>query len=119
MNVTATQDWQTANQQYLMAAVALVREALEQQVARIQNQQTPPCPPLTKGGVKSILEAAAAAMPAPSALDQLCTTFVLSRFERDVLLLCAGMEFDPSFASLCADAQADSQHPEQMGPRFS
>lgn len=113
MNVTATQNWQTANQQYLMAAVALVREALEQQVARLQNQQTPP---LTKGGVKSILEAAAAAMPAPSALEQLCTTFGLSRFERDVLLLCAGMEFDPSFASLCADAQADPQRPY---PTFS
>ncbi|HEY9711255.1 MAG TPA: ATP-binding protein [Oculatellaceae cyanobacterium] len=115
MNVTATQDWQTANQQYLMAAVALVREALEQQVARVQNQQPPPTP-LGKGGVQSIVEAAAAAMPAPSALEQLCTTFGLSGFDRDVLLLCAGMEFDPSFASLCADAQADPQRPY---PTFS
>ncbi len=119
MNVTATQNWQIANQQYLMAALAQVRQVLEQQVARVQNQPTPSLvrTEVEGGGeVKSALQAAAAAMPAPSTLDRLSTTFGLSRFERDVLLLCAGMEFDPSFASLCADAQGDPQRPY---PTFS
>src|SRR5438105_2987973 len=47
-------------------------------------------------------------MPAPSSLTKLCAAFDLSPFERDVLLLCAGMELDGSFVSLCAAAQGRS-----------
>jgi hypothetical protein len=41
----------------------------------------------------------------PTALDRLCTTFRLTPFERAILLACAGMELDASFATLCAAAQ--------------
>ena len=34
--------------------------------------------------------------PVPSALDDVVTVFALSPFERDVLLLCAGVELDAS-----------------------
>jgi hypothetical protein len=43
------------------------------------------------------------------ALDHLCEAFALSPFERDVLLLCAGMELDSTFASHCAAAQNESR----------
>ncbi|NOR41696.1 MAG: AAA family ATPase, partial [Gammaproteobacteria bacterium] len=46
----------------------------------------------------------------------LCTTFGLSLFERDVLLLCAGMELDCTFPQACADAQGD---PSSAYPTFS
>ncbi len=44
-------------------------------------------------------------MPAPATLTILCASFGLSPFERDVLLLCAGIELDSTFAALCAAAQ--------------
>ena len=52
----------------------------------------------------------------PSALSRLCATFGFSPFERDVLVLCAGMELDASFGSLCASAQGD---PSRSYPTFS
>ena len=42
-------------------------------------------------------------------IEQICLTFSLSTFERDILLFCAGMELDPCFPSLCALAHADEQ----------
>ncbi|MEL6463149.1 MAG: ATP-binding protein, partial [Cyanobacteria bacterium J06621_15] len=44
------------------------------------------------------------------AIEIICQSFGLSPFERDILLLCAGVELDASFASLIADIQGDSQH---------
>jgi hypothetical protein len=46
----------------------------------------------------------------------LCGAFRLSPFERDALLLCAGMELDSTFAGLCAAAQGD---PARAYPTFS
>ena len=42
------------------------------------------------------------------ALDALTAAFDLSPFERDVVIMCAGIELDSSFASLCASAQGNS-----------
>lgn len=47
----------------------------------------------------------------PAELKYLCQRLKLSRFERDLLLLCLGMELDPSFPSLCAQAQKDENLP--------
>jgi hypothetical protein len=52
----------------------------------------------------------------PAALDALCCAFSLSRFERDLLLLCAGVELDSAFGPLCAAAQGD---PARNFPTFS
>src|SRR5207302_1606437 len=54
--------------------------------------------------------------PVPSALETLCAAFRLSPFERDVLLLCAGMELDSGFSAQCAAAQGDSR---RTYPTFS
>jgi hypothetical protein len=55
------------------------------------------------------------AMPAPPALETLSEMFSLTPFERDLLLLCAGMELDSNFAALCASAQRD---PRRAYPTF-
>jgi hypothetical protein len=47
------------------------------------------------------IAAAAAAMPWPAAIDQLASVFGLSPFERDILLLCAGVELDSQVAAAC------------------
>ncbi len=44
-----------------------------------------------------------------SPIDQLSRLFKLSRFERNLLLMCAGVEMDPAFPSLCAAAHGDSR----------
>ncbi len=107
--------WIDANQGRLMAAVAAVRRHLE----RYQKQRgaTPDAargvPP---GEEMGALEQSAPELPAPSALDTLCSAFRLSPFERDVLLLCAGVELDSHFHSLIAESQGD---PMRSCPTFS
>ena len=83
-------DWQEANQRYLVAHLGRVREALERYAGR---------DPV--GGPVQNLAEAQAALSAPAALDRVSEGFGLSEFERDVLLLCAGMELDGAFAELC------------------
>jgi len=48
-------------------------------------------------------------MPTPPAVEMLGDAFGLSQFERSVLLMCAGMELEASFAELCARAHGDAQ----------
>ena len=95
---TESTNWREANQRYLMQAIALVRKVLERQAGRDTSTQ----------GENLNLDFPHPSLP-PPALEQLCTVFGLSSFERDVLLLCAGMELDASFPALCAAAQGDSK----------
>jgi hypothetical protein len=62
------------------------------------------------------MQEAGKVMPGPSALETLCAAFRLSPFERDVLLLCAGIELDSAFAASCAAAQGDAR---KIHPTFS
>jgi hypothetical protein len=82
--MSAPANWQDENQRLLMAAVSEVRRAVESSVGQAG----------TKPGEER-------AEP-PPALETLCTTFGLTTFERNVLLLCAGVELDSQLASLCA-----------------
>jgi hypothetical protein len=101
--------WQTRNEAYLAQTFALQRLRLQ----RFASAKQP------SGGAESTtdVEALAAEVGAleqespPPALVVLSRLFNLSRFERDLLLLCAGMELDTSVASLCARAQGDSHRP--------
>lgn len=95
--------WYAANQRSLMAAIAQVRQRLEDKIANSDTMSAQP----TESN------------PQPSegfAIDQLCAIFGLSPFERELLLLCAGMELDAVFASLCGTAQGDMQ---RAYPTFS
>lgn len=52
-----------------------------------------------------------AAMPAPAAIDTLAALFALSAFERDLLLLVAGVEMDARIAALCAQGGSQPHRP--------
>ncbi len=108
MEATTAHTWHEANQRYLTAALGGVRAALQRHAPHVDGDSRP-----ETAAAFEALEEAAQHLPAPSALDRLCETFGLSAFERDVLLLCAGMELDASFAPLCAAAHGDPQrtHP--------
>lgn len=93
-------NWQTDNQKYLLGELARIRYLLELKVDRDVTESVP----------QEFLG------EIPSALAQLCHTFGLSTFERDILLLCVGIELDASFATLCSLAQGDSQ---KAYPTFS
>ena len=100
------QEWQDANLRYLMAALGTVREKLARCA---EHRQRRPAAKSESPVIERALEAARTALPAPSALDTLCRAFDLSDFESNILLLCAGMELDEEFASLCAAAPGNGQ----------
>lgn len=103
-NPAAPSVWE-ANQQAMVAALARVRQALERQIAKVQGREVPAAPSPAESEPGS-----------PSALAALCAAFQLSPFERDLLLLCAGVELDSRLAGLCAAAQDD---PRRTYPTFS
>jgi hypothetical protein len=57
------------------------------------------------------IEQACADLPSAAAIDQLSESFALSAFERDVLLLCAGVEMDSGLAAQCATSGEPSGRP--------
>ena len=94
--------WQEGNQKYLDSAFNQLRDTLQSYIARRQDGAVASAsPPID-------LREIAQNMSAPPALSQLCQLFDLSEFERDILLLCAGIEIYPSLAALCAKAQGNA-----------
>jgi hypothetical protein len=98
----STDNWIVANQRYLLAALSPVRHALRRYIARLGGDTETK---ILRGDSQQEPDEALLAMPAPPALMKLCDAFGLSPFERDILLLCAGMDLDGAFAALCAAAQ--------------
>ncbi len=109
MEASIEKTWLELNQQYLSAALRQVRTLLKAHVARSQA-----------GAEASAADerqpVSIEGMPGPSSLETLCALFGLSEFERDVLLMCAGMELDSSFQTLVAKAHGD---PTRDRPDFS
>lgn len=96
MNVGVTEStWLEANQRYLAAEFARLRRGLG-----VEGDDP---------AVSAATREARAALPMPAAIDVLAETFGLSPFERDVLLLCAGVEMDAGLARRCADVQGYAQ----------
>src|SRR5208282_5664481 len=92
--------WIEANQAYLTA-----------QFVRLKGLLDPNSP---KVSVPDASEAHAA-LETPAAIDRLSQLFGLSTFERDILLLCAGVEMDSKLAALCGDALG---HPQRTYATF-
>jgi hypothetical protein len=55
------------------------------------------------------IERARASLTTPSAIDHICELFGMTDFERDTLLLCAGVEMDSGVATLCGEALGHGQ----------
>ncbi|HEY9850978.1 MAG TPA: ATP-binding protein [Leptolyngbyaceae cyanobacterium] len=103
MNIATNQKCQEANWQPLSQGLAYLRQLLEERVALWQGKNT-----------GNPINNPATTLEFPpnnqsSSLQNLCNIFSLSNFERDLLLLCAGMELDANFINLCANAHGDSQ----------
>ena len=95
--MSADINWEYENQNYLLKSVGKIRRALEKKA----NKSVP-----IDGDNEEELSIDSDILPS---IEQICLTFSLSTFERDILLFCAGMELDPCFPSLCALAHADEQ----------
>ncbi|MBW4507249.1 MAG: AAA family ATPase [Scytonematopsis contorta HA4267-MV1] len=80
---------------HLFTALASTRQRLENYIDAVEKQKNnfSPIPALVTS----------------STLQQLCYLFQLSNFERDLLLLCTGMEIYPDWGELCAAAQANAK----------
>jgi len=87
-------DWTEANQQFLVAEIAYLK-------ARLSSEDTEACIIALNQAQERLAE--------PSAIDRLIEYFGLSGFERDILLLCAGVEMDSALAALCAKVQDNTQ----------
>lgn len=78
-------EWAGLNHQYLMAAI-------DQVVSQLRlDEAIAPSP-----------------IDPPAAIEQLCAAFGLSRFERAIVLLCAGMELHSGLAALIAESGSTS-----------
>jgi hypothetical protein len=101
-------DWSAANQEYFVGALAGLKERLRRHTdGALPADETPV--PVAAGST----EAFAAGSPA---LEAITASFGLSPFERDLLILAAGIELDSDVAPLCAAAQGD---PTRRYPTFS
>ena len=84
--------WQAQNQAALAAEFARLRARLDG-----VTPADDPAPVTT-------------AMEPPPAIDVLTSTFGLSAFERDLLLLCAGVEMESALGDRCAEMAGRAQH---------
>jgi hypothetical protein len=139
--VGAEDRWLRQNDDWLEGGLAWLRARLERIAGPEPAQEARPSPPqetewrlfrrrdevrpdraLPPGRrIGSVEEAAARmeeaeAVDPPPALRILGARLGLSRFEQDVLLLCAAVELDTGIAGLCARAQGD---PERAHPTFA
>jgi ATPase family associated with various cellular activities (AAA) len=91
--------WEAANQAHLVHMLTALKDRLRNQAPRNVCVSWP-----------------AELAGRPPAVAQIETLFALTPFERDLLLLCAGIELDAEFAPLCAAAQGD---PGRAWPSFA
>jgi hypothetical protein len=85
----SAESWTEANQRYLLAELARLRERLGSK---------------NESRAEEAVRDARDSMAHPPAIEQLSELFGLNSFERDILLLCAGIEMDSPLAALCSEA---------------
>ena len=98
---SSTASWTDANQRLMVAEFGRLRQRLG-----------------GEGDAETLGEASQSArdaMPAAAAIDHLSDSFGLSAFERDVLLLCAGVEMDSQLAAQC---EVTASEPRRQGITF-
>ncbi|MDD2754129.1 MAG: AAA family ATPase [Methanothrix sp.] len=119
--MSSLQDWQEANQKYLMAELAVLQRRLERYIANLEDGKKE-----EEDNIEKRLEEAmrirdelAKSLPGPCTLDAIAQILRLTSFERDLLLLCAGPELDFGFASLCSKANSGSNLGGSRLPSFA
>lgn len=97
------ESWQETNERHLKSALRWLR-------LRLARQGQVESPEGNLESAETELAAAELVQP-PPALNILQARLGLTAFERQVLLLCAGMELDTRIGGLCAEAQHDPARP--------
>ncbi len=92
--------WEEANQAYLVAEFAALRDRFESE---------------PEGAGRKLDQDVYAFQGAPPAIERFCELFELTAFERQIVLLCAGVEMDSRLAASCGRAQG---HPQRMCASF-
>jgi hypothetical protein len=91
-----TVPWIEANQAYLAA-----------EFVRLRNRLGSSADDSAAGAAQK----ARASMDSPPAIERLTDLFGLSEFEKDILLLCAGIEMDSKLATQCCEVEGRQQRP--------
>lgn len=91
-------EWQETNWLYFNQALQRVKQSLINLGQQLESKCSDP---------ELIAPLPPSELSPPSYLEQICHTFDLSPFARDVLLLCVGMELDREWESICALAQGN------------
>ncbi len=94
--------WQSANRDALLHELERIRATLKRSADPQPGARHPAASTRSTGAAETDIT--------PN-LTSLCSLFGLSPFERDLLLLCVGMELDHQFASLCAALHDDGGMP--------
>jgi hypothetical protein len=94
-NSTTTLSWAEANQACLVAEFSRLLQKLDATAPQPAHRSSDPSINVTLHQET---------LHPPSAIDQLTQTFGLSTFERQILLLCAGIEMDSTLAAQCSEA---------------
>jgi hypothetical protein len=95
-----TTSWPEQNQAYLSAEFARLRQRFSDREQRDE---------LEAAELEKHAAELRSQMHSPPAIDLLAELFVLTGFERQLLLLCAGVEMDSRLAEACAKAQGNPQ----------
>jgi hypothetical protein len=90
--------WTEDNQRYLVATLSSLQARLER---RLRGESAD-----DGGSVQPELDEIARGMARPAAIEKLGLVFGLSPFEREILLLCAGVELNSHFSKLLAPQTA-------------
>jgi len=107
MKAVRSLTWSESNQRYLTLTLARIHALLEQRTGAETTSE-----PVGEDELRKT----AAGMASPPAIDSLCNLFSLSPFEKDILLLCAGVELDSRISNLCSSVQGE---PGRHYPTFS
>lgn len=94
-NSTATLSWAEANQACLVAEFSRLRQKFDTTAPQPADRSSDP-------SINARLHQET--LHPPSAIDQITQAFELSTFERQILLLCAGIELDSTLAAQSSEA---------------
>jgi ATPase family associated with various cellular activities (AAA) len=109
--------WEVHNQNYLASALLWLRLKLAWKVERVNAGDDRVLPDSLRAiSEEQVAQAAMAMMEMeqidpPPALMILVRQFGLSRFEQEIVLLCAAMELDPQVTALCAQISPNKPYP--------
>jgi hypothetical protein len=123
----SSQEWREMNQEYLRAAIdcnALrLHIFLQEHLASTSTEHSETAGKAKQPDYEKLLQKAEARLASlhkkfhtPNRLDSLCEVFRLTAFERNILLLCVGMELSGEYATTCAKIH---QNDKWAYPTFS